>query len=270
MVASAVRTSSRGCAAAVLDVAAEAVVEPLQRILRHFGLRAADPAAPVLAGQGGAEFLVVRLRDTEQVGDDEHGERVGVPRHELGPVAAHELVDLAVGQPPHEVLVLLEPLRGELAHEQVPVVVVLRRIHGDDLVAERQLGAVLRNQPADVLLPLERDREAGERTRDRVAGRERVGVRVDGEGFVVPGHHVHAVRGLPADRALVAQPVEVGIRIGHGLRAAEEVQGVVVEGVGHACLLAWGRLGHECGRTMMESPDVRRHGGARRCSDRRA
>ena len=41
-------------------------------------------------------------------------------------VAAHELVDLTVGQPPHEVLVLLEPLRRELAHQQVPVVVVLR------------------------------------------------------------------------------------------------------------------------------------------------
>ncbi len=227
-------------AAAVLDVAAEAVIEPLQRVLGHFGLRAADAAASVLAGEGATEFLVVRLRDAEQIRDDEHGERVGVPRDELGLVAPHELVDLTVGEPPHEILVLLEPLRRELAHQQVPVVVVLRGVHRDDLVAERQLASMFRDEGADILLSLERNREPGERAGDGVAGRERVGVRVDGEGLLVPGHHVHTVYRLAADRALVTQPVEVRIRIGHGLRTAEEVQGVVVEGVGHAVSLRGG------------------------------
>ena len=65
----------------------------------------------------------------------------------------HELVDLAVGQPPHELLVLLQPLRRELAHDQVPVVAVCGRVHGGDLVAERQLVAVLLDQLAHVVRP---------------------------------------------------------------------------------------------------------------------
>ena len=82
---------------------------------------------------------------------------------------AHELIDLTIGQAPHEVLVLLESLGRELAHQQVPVVVVLRGIHGDDLVTEGQLATVLRDEATDILLPLERDREAGKGTGDGVA-----------------------------------------------------------------------------------------------------
>ena len=47
-----------------------------------------------------------------------------------------ELVDLAVGEPPHELLVLLQPLRRDQPHEQAPVLRVLGRVHGGHLVAE--------------------------------------------------------------------------------------------------------------------------------------
>ena len=66
---------------------------------------------------------------------------------------ADELVDLAVGEPPHELLVLLQPLRGELAHDQVPVIAVGGGIHGGELVAEGQLVAVLVDQPAHIVRP---------------------------------------------------------------------------------------------------------------------
>ena len=100
-------------APAVLDVAAEAVVEPLQRAVRHRcpsccrrrccrGRRA----------NAVAELVVLVLRDTQEVGDDEQGERVGVVADELALAARDELVDLAVGEPPHELLVLLQPLRA--------------------------------------------------------------------------------------------------------------------------------------------------------------
>ena len=79
------------------------------------------------------------------------------------------IVDLPVGDPPHEVLVLLQSLRGELPHQQVPVITMLGWVHRDDLVAERELGAALLNQSAHVLLTLEGDGETGERPRHRVA-----------------------------------------------------------------------------------------------------
>ena len=57
--------------------------------------------------------------------------------------AGDELVDLAVGEPPHERLVLLEPLRRDQPHQQRAVVGVLRRVERRELVAHRQLVAVL-------------------------------------------------------------------------------------------------------------------------------
>ena len=78
---------------------------------------------------------------------------------------------------------------------------VHRRVEGEQLVAQRQLVAVLLDERADVVA-LERHREPGERPGRRVARRERVGVVVDRDRFVVPGHHHHAVVRLALDRAL--------------------------------------------------------------------
>ena len=57
-----------------------------------------------------AELLVVLLGHAEQIGHHQQRERPGVGRQELTLAVGDELVDVAVGQPPHEVLVLLQPL----------------------------------------------------------------------------------------------------------------------------------------------------------------
>ena len=186
--------------------------------------------AGVVGGPGTeprAEQLVVALRDAEQVGDDEHGERLAVLADELAAAAVDELVDLAVGEAPHELLVLAQSLRRDQAHEQRAVRGVDRRVEREQLIAHRQLVAVLLDERVDVVA-LERDGEAGERPGGRVARRIRVGVVVDRDCFVVPGHHHHVVVALAPDRTLRTQPVEVRVRVGDELVAAEEVDRVVV------------------------------------------
>ncbi len=171
---------------------------------------------------------MVRLRYAEKVGDGEHGERLAVVADELAAAAVDELVDLAIGEPPHELLVVVQPLRRDQPHQQRAVQRVLRRIEGEDLVAERQLVAVLLDQRAHVVVALERYGEAGERPGRGVARRERVGVVVHRDRFFVPRHHRHAVVAFRADGALRTEPLEVAVRVGNELVAAEEVGRVVV------------------------------------------
>ena len=85
------------------------------------------------------EPLVVLFGDPEEIGDDVERERAGEVPDELALPPLDELVDLAVGVPPHEVLVLAEALRRDQAHQEPPVRLVLGRVHGQDLVAEGQL-----------------------------------------------------------------------------------------------------------------------------------
>ena len=177
-----------------------------------------------------AEQLVVALGNAEEVGDHEQRERLAVPADELVVAAVDELVELPVGEAPHELLVLLQALRGDQPHQQRTVRGVHRRVEGQDLIAERQLAAVLLDQGADVVA-LQRDREPRERSGRGVARRERRRVGVDRDGFVVAGHHHHVVMRLSVDRALRAQPVEVVVRIGDEVAAAEEVGRLVI---GHA------------------------------------
>ena len=69
--------------AAVLDVAAEPVVQPLERVVGHLVPGAADGAAVGPTGQGVPELLVLLLGNAQEVGDDEQRERVGVVADEL-------------------------------------------------------------------------------------------------------------------------------------------------------------------------------------------
>ena len=217
-------------ATAVLDVRGELLVEELERVVRE-RLVAGAAHGPGLFARPGTEPLakqfVVALRYAEQVGDDEHGKRLAVPADELAVAAVDELVDLAVGEPPHELLVLAQALRRDQAHQQRAVRGVDRRVEREQLIAHRQLVAVLLDERADVVA-LERHGETGERPGRRVARRERVGVVVHRDRFVVPGHHHHAVVALALYRALRTQPVEVRVRVGDELVAAEEVDRVVV------------------------------------------
>ena len=71
--------------------------------------RSPDVAGGFAAPSGahlGAERLVVLLRHPEQLGDDEEREGAGVLADELACAVGQELVDLAVGEAPHESLVL--------------------------------------------------------------------------------------------------------------------------------------------------------------------
>ena len=67
------------------------------------------PTSPTVPRQPEAlaEPLVVLLGHAEQVGDDEHGERLGVGADELAVTVGDELVELLVGEAPHERLVVL-------------------------------------------------------------------------------------------------------------------------------------------------------------------
>ena len=192
-VASPVSTSSRGFCAAVLDVVAELLVGPLQRVGRdRLVVEAADVGAGALGAECLAELLVVLLGHAEQVGDHQQRERPGVGGQELALAVGDELVDVAVGQPPHEVLVLLQPLGRQQPAQQRPRIGVVRRIHRDHVLVHRDLGAVLLELRADVVA-LGHERDRGERARDRDAGRVVLGVLVDGVGRLPAGDGEHPV-----------------------------------------------------------------------------
>src|SRR4029453_17430657 len=107
------------------------------------------------------ELLVLLFGNAEQIGDHEQRERARVVADELALAAAQELVDLTIGEPPHELLVLLEPLRREQPPQQRSVSGVLGRIERGQLIAERQLVAVLLDDLTEVVA-FERNRPLGE------------------------------------------------------------------------------------------------------------
>src|SRR3546814_19610486 len=76
------------------------------------------------------------------------------------------------------VLVGLEALRRDEAHQQPSLTGVLRRVHGDHVLVHVHLVAVLGDDVADVVT-LEPYRERGEGAHPRVHPRERVGLRSD-------------------------------------------------------------------------------------------
>ena len=213
--------------APVLDVGRELFGEELQRAVRERLVAGAAQRAGAPATDGVAEPFVIGFGHSEEVGDHEHGEGLGELADELARAVPDELVQLAVGQPPHELLVLLQPLRGDQPHEQPAV----RRVHGrverGELVAHRQLVAVLLDERADVVA-FERHREPRERPGHRRARREGGSVVVHGNRFVVPGHHEDVVMRFARDRALRAQRLEVGIRVGDERRVPKEVDRVEV------------------------------------------
>src|SRR5215217_4503182 len=84
---------------------------------------------------------------------------------------------------------------------------------------------MLRDQLADVAVfqAVERDWEAGERTRHRDAGRERLLVVVDVDGLLPARHHGDAIVVLTADRALVAKRLIEPVRVVRKTTVPEEV-----------------------------------------------
>ena len=169
-----------------------------------------------------AEPLVIFFGHAEQVGDHEHRERLRVRADELAVAVADELAELLVGEAPHELLVVLEPLRRDEPHQERAFLRVRGRVHGDHVLVHRELVAVAVDHVAHVVA-LERHRERRERTDHRVARRERVDVAVDLDRLVVAGHRHHAVVGERQHRAGRAQLLEVGVRVLDERLVAEEV-----------------------------------------------
>ena len=207
----------------VLDVAREPVVEPPERVHLHLALLGdtelaggAEQAEPL------AEPLMIGLRHPEEVGDDEHGERLRVRVDELAAAAAREFVELPIGQAPHERLVLLEPHRRQQPHQQGALARVIGRVHRHHVLAHRELVPIAVDDVAHVVT-LERDGELREGTDHRVARRERREVAIDLGRLLPPGDRHHAVMGRRHHRALRAQVVEVRVRVLQQGLVGEEV-----------------------------------------------
>ena len=130
----------------------------------------------------------------------------------------------------------LQALRRDQPHQQRAVRGVHRRVERRELVAHRQLVAVLLDERADVVAD-ERHREAGERPGHRVARRERRGVVVHRDRLFVAGDHHDVVVRLALHRALRPQVLEVGVRVGDERVVDEEVDRVEV---GHRRLVLRG------------------------------
>ena len=212
-------------APAVLDIVGEESVEEFQRAVgQRFLAGAADAATRVLA-DAVDELLAILHRYAEQIGDHQQRERTGEALDERATSGSQEVVEHLVGELPHGVLVLLEALRRDQPHQQRAVVGVGRRVEGGQLVAERQLVAVLRDQISDVVITLtfERHRKAGEGPGHRVARRPRLGVVEDRAGFLPAGHHGDVVVVLLGYRALLPQRLVIGVRVGDELAATEKV-----------------------------------------------
>ena len=107
-VASPVSTSSRGLRAAVLDVVGELRVEELERVVRH----APASVLPTRLARAASAASSARNISWSASGTpsrsaiDEHRERARELADELALAVGDELVELAIGEPPHELLVL--------------------------------------------------------------------------------------------------------------------------------------------------------------------
>ena len=172
---------------------------------------------------------MILLGHPEKVGNDQKRERPRVRRQELTLAVGDELVDVAVGQPPHEVLVLLQPLGRQQSGKNRPCVGVLRRIHRDHVLEHGNFGAVLLELRADVVT-FGHERHRRERTHDRNAGRVVLAVLVNGVGRFPAGDRYHAVVDGTAHRVLGAYVVVVRVWVGHERRVGEVFDGVVIGG----------------------------------------
>ena len=203
----------------VLDVGRELLVEVLEWcVLERLALRASEASlhSPVPAEDVLAEAVAVVLGHAEQVGDDQQREGLRVLGDELALALGEELVDRLIGELPHELLVLLEPLGRDEPHEERAVRGVLGRVERGELVAERELVAVLLDELGDVVA-LDRDREPGERSGDGGARRPDGLVVVDGDGLLVARDHPDVVVRLVRRRAVRADGLVVR-RTGPGRR----------------------------------------------------
>lgn len=180
----------------------------------------------VTAAHLGEELIAVGVGHAEQVGDHHQGERLGELGDQLTARTDQVVVEGLVDHRLHRLFVLLEALGRDQLHQQGSVIGVHRRVQCGQLVVERQLVAMCGNEFRHVVVAFHRDGEAGERSGDRDARREPLGVAGHLAGFLPAGHHPHAVMRFAHHRATSLQSLEVGERIGDHAAVHEEVHAV--------------------------------------------
>ena len=97
------------------------------------------------------ELLVVGLGHAEEVGDDQQRVRAGELADELAPPVGRNRSIWRSASTTHELLVLLQPLRGDQPHQQAALGGVLGWVEGGQLVAEGQPVPVGLDDPGDVV-----------------------------------------------------------------------------------------------------------------------
>lgn len=170
---------------------------------------------------------MVLLGYAQHVGDHEHGEWLGVRTDELALPTSDELVDLLIGQAPHECLVVPQPFRSQETHDERPLTRVHGLVHGHHVLVHRELVPVRVDDVPDVVA-LERNGEGSKRPDDRVARGELVGIEVDLCRLLVARYRHDPVVGRGQDWALRAQMVEVGIGVLQQGGVGKEINRVVV------------------------------------------
>jgi hypothetical protein len=215
-----------GLPAPLADVADELLFQPLQRVDGNRGVvQRSDGASRCIAGTKAlAELGSILSRHAQQVGDHQRGERLGVLTEELAPTVGDELVELAIGQLPHEVLVLLQPRRGQQAAEQRAGAGVRRRVHRHHQLVDGKQMPVCLDLLGDVV-PLGDERQRRERPADGVHRRKCLEVLERRDRLVVPGDRHDAVVGLAEHRVLRTQVGQVLVRILGDVLVGEVVDG---------------------------------------------
>jgi hypothetical protein len=144
-----------------LQVGERVVAQPLAIRL---GADLWEAAAQLLA-----ELAVIGLRHAEKVGNGEQGEGLGVVMEDFDGSTVDELIDLLVSELPQERFVLAHALWREESHDQRALGLVRRLIHRDEVFAHGHFVAMLRDEVVDVVARARVDREARQRSADRVA-----------------------------------------------------------------------------------------------------
>ena len=154
-----------------------------------------------------------------------------------------DLVEEPVAGVLEELLVLLEPLGRDEAHQDRPVIGVHGRVERDDLVVVREVAAVLLEDLRDVVAD-ELDGQVHDRPTGAVDRGVDLGLVVDLQRLLVAGHDHDAVLRLAEHGVVRDHVVEPGLGFRGDVGVGEEVDvGRVGFDGGHPSLLSVGNMG---------------------------
>jgi len=138
-----------GLSKALFQIAGEAPVEIIQGVRRALVLRLSDHTRRW--SDHLHEFVAIFLGHTQQVGNDEGGERLRVLGYDFTLAVVDESVDQPVRELLHVFRVLPQAFERQQPREQAAVSGVLRSIEGDEMSGPRHLGSMLFDLLADIV-----------------------------------------------------------------------------------------------------------------------